>query len=119
MGNFAVSAQMEHRIVSVFSNTGVDYLQPMDWTPNGKKILALLFTKGGGTQIALFDASGGQIPQKLTTFSGTRVPGNLTLSPDGHFMAYDLPQDEKSSARDVLILNVADGGYSDLSGRRQ
>jgi hypothetical protein len=67
-----------------------------------------LLSGNGRSQIALVDVSTGTT-QPLKSFLGSAEPGNLTLSPDGRFVAYDFPQDENSSKRDVFVLDSAPG----------
>jgi hypothetical protein len=79
---------------------------PKDWTPNGRVLTVL--SGNNRSQIALVDASTGAT-QTLKSFLGSVEPGDLTLSPDGRFVAYDFPQDESSGKRDVFVLDTAPG----------
>jgi hypothetical protein len=87
----------------LLSSRDVRY-QPKDWSPSGK--ILTLVSRTGGSQIAMVDAASGAV-QTLKTFLGSAEPGNLTLSPDGRFVAYDFPQDTDSPKRDVFVLETA------------
>lgn len=110
-----VSGQSELHVVDVDSgadrilhaNGNLRYL-PRGWTATGQ-ILTIFSLKSGGYQIAMVNASGG-LTDVLKTFLRYEEPRNLTLSPDGRFIAYDYPQDKNSAARDIFVLGVSGGG---------
>ena len=87
----------------LLSSRDVRY-QPKDWSPSGK--ILTLISRTGGSQIAMVDAASGAV-QTLKAFLGSAEPGNLTLSPDGRFIAYDFPQDTDSPKRDVFVLETS------------
>jgi Tol biopolymer transport system component len=87
----------------LLSSRDVRY-QPKDWSPAGK--ILTLISRTSGSQIAMVDAASGAV-QTLKAFLGSAEPGNLTLSPDGRFVAYDFPQDRDSTKRDVFVLETA------------
>lgn len=89
----------ENRIVR--GNEDASY-QPKDWTPGGL-ILALVTRRNRTHQVSFVDPSS-NYDRTLTTF-GPREPGNLTLSLDGRFVAYDF-QAENSAAREIFIATV-------------
>ena len=64
------------------------YLWPMDWSPDGKHILATFQRKDRTWQIALVSVADGsaQVVKSLDW----RSPLKVSYSPDGHFIAYDL-----------------------------
>ena len=81
---------------------------PKDWTTSGQ-ILTLISTRSGARQISLIDAFTGR--DRLLTILGSREPGNLTLSLDGRFLAYDF-QEENSAAREIFAGSV-DGVFQE------
>lgn len=81
--------------------------EPQDWTGDGR-ILTLLSGNDGVFQMALADRHGG-LPEVLKTFLTSEPPQNLTVSPDGRFVAYDVVQDRNTKARDVFLLSILPG----------
>jgi hypothetical protein len=96
---------------SVYSNAAVSDLRPTDWTPAGE-IVALLSTKDGASRIETIALNGKT--SNLKRFAGPEKPGNMTVSPDGHFIAYDAPQPADPGRRDIFTLSV-EGGFVEYS----
>ncbi len=76
------------------------------WMPDGSEILALAWRFDGVGLLAVLPSRGGDLPV-LKTFDA-RAPALAAISPDGRFMAYDLPREKGSADRDIYIL-AADG----------
>jgi Tol biopolymer transport system component len=87
----------------IIGNAG--YLSPLDWTPDGQRILGFLRKEGGGTIgfISIADGSYRGIKDIGKQNMGRLVTARL--SPDGRWIAYDYLQNGKS---DVFIM-TADG----------
>ncbi len=82
------------------------FLEPRDWSSNGKQILGRITReKDKGTQIVLFSVDGGS-PRVLKTFPSFPYGRMMSLSADGHYVAYDFPQQEDSYDRDIFLLPV-------------
>jgi Tol biopolymer transport system component len=87
----------------VYSNPGnVPYLVPMAWSPDGRHVLTVLYAADRTTQLALVDVASGEA-QVLKSL-GWREPGKAVYSPDGGFVAYDVPADGTNSPRDLFVL---------------
>jgi Tol biopolymer transport system component len=82
------------------------YLQPEAWSPDAKHILAQFTRKDGANQIGWVSVADGSV-QVLKTMDW-RYPLEVSLSPDGRFLAYDLASQQDSSQRDIFLL-AADG----------
>jgi Tol biopolymer transport system component len=80
------------------------WMQPVDWSPDGRQILVLGTMEPG--QIALVSVADGGL-RTLKTLDG-RSPERVSFSPDGRHVAYDLPSPTGSRARDIFLL-AADG----------
>ena len=80
----------------------VVYLQPDGWSPDGKHILALLSKIDNTNQIAMISAADGT-PRVLKTLDW-RHPQNMSLSPDGRYVVYDLPPEQDRPERDLYLL---------------
>jgi len=76
---------------------------PVDWTPDGRAILAGLFRDEGqeGTVMAMVSVNDGSV-RTLKTVPGRL--GNMAFSPDGRYIAYDSPSEEGSDRRDIFVL---------------
>jgi len=85
------------------------YVQPFDWFPDGRQILALFGKKDSTVQfvsVSAADNSRRVIKVLSALVPGESWPKNLSLSPDGRYIVYDFPQKEGSQERDIFILAV-------------
>jgi Tol biopolymer transport system component len=84
----------------------IHYIIPWAWSPDGQQVLALL-SRGDDTNqlvwIALAD--GALRPLKSLEW---RWPVNVSLSPDGRFITYDLTVADNARERDIFLM-AADG----------
>ncbi|MBM3311194.1 MAG: hypothetical protein FJY80_06775, partial [Candidatus Aminicenantes bacterium] len=90
-----------HRILYKDEEPAV--IDPDDWSPDGKYILATLLKKNDTTQIVLVSVEDGS-ERVLKTF--TRQWPKPCLSPDGHYIAYDIPQKENRRQRDIYLISI-------------
>jgi Tol biopolymer transport system component len=90
----------------LYRNEEMAYLQPEAWSPDAKHILAQFTRKDGANQIGWVSVADGSV-QMLKTMDW-RYPFKVSLSPDGHFIAYDFAPEEHSPQRDIFVL-AADG----------
>jgi len=84
-----------------------------DWSVDGKYVAAVL-PKTGATaadrtalQIALIGVTDGSV-QTLREFAGSQRV-RMSFSPDGRFLAHDLPATGAPEKRDVFVLRIDDG----------
>jgi len=87
----------EHRVLSPGD------LFPVDWSPDGKQILATIRRKDA-QDIVWVSAVDGSV--KGITTVRNYLQGKTDLSPDGHYIAYDIPQEKGSSKRDIFVFAV-------------
>jgi Tol biopolymer transport system component len=76
---------------------------PKDWTPDGERIVVAVGHGDERTrQIGFISVRDGKLTvlRTLDWRNATRV----SLSPDGRFLAYDLPADEQTGQRDIFVL---------------
>ncbi len=92
----------------IYRDEGTGYIQPFDWSPDGKQILSLLSRNDRTGQIAFVSTADGSVRAVKTGPAGTGL-GKVSLSPDGRYIAYDLPAKEGLPERDIFLL-AADGG---------
>ncbi len=81
---------------------GLAFYWPHDWSRDGRYILAQLDDRT--SRIALVSVADGSTRTVKTLASGS--PRRMALSPDGSYIAYDFPQDERSPKCDVFLLSV-------------
>jgi beta-lactamase regulating signal transducer with metallopeptidase domain/WD40 repeat protein len=87
------------------------YAIPRDWSADGSKILAIL--DGPPYRMVWISALDGSIQQIKDV--GKEYPGKFDVSPDGRFIAYDLPQAEDTKTREVFLLDLRDNSEKRLA----
>ncbi|MGH9367557.1 MAG: hypothetical protein ACRD3M_07775, partial [Thermoanaerobaculia bacterium] len=88
----------------LYRDPDLRYLHLAEWSSDGRQILCNFVRANGRNQIALVSVGNGSA-QVLRTFDW-RGPLKSSLSPDGRYVAYDLPQRDGSLDRDVFLLAV-------------
>ena len=88
----------------LYDSEDIEWLAPYDWSPDGKWIAVLISTKNRTSLMGLISTADGSLKVVKSEFwQGT---GRIAFSPDGKFLAYDLPAAESSRQRDVYVLGV-------------
>ena len=95
----------------ILPTSGADWPGPLDWSRDGQRILCLLIQKDGSGRLALISA--GATPGSPLVLETLRkgAPKDASLSPDGRFVAYDLPDDARKGRRAIFV--AASDGTSD------
>jgi Tol biopolymer transport system component len=87
----------------LFDDPEVDYINPQDWSPDGKWIAAWMTRKQRPGQVALVSVQDGSL-RVMKSVEGNG-PERMFFSPDGKYLAYDLPADT-TGQRDILIQRI-------------
>ncbi len=82
------------------------YVEPYQWTADGKQILAALQKSKEEMRIALIPV-GGEPVRVLKTLA--HYPWHASLSPDGRFLVYDVPGQADVRERDIFLLSIEGG----------
>jgi Tol biopolymer transport system component len=85
----------------LLSNDDVAYAVPLDWSPDGKQILAGIHRIDKTWQLGLISAADGSV-QVLKTLDWRSADGQF--SPDGRYIAYDIQLERGSPDKDVFVL---------------
>jgi Tol biopolymer transport system component len=86
----------------LLDNPDVEWIEPGGWSPDGKLIAVMLQRKDKTGQIALVSVSDGTL--RLLKSVDWRGAQSITFSPDGKYLAYDLPAGDNSEQRDIFVL---------------
>jgi Tol biopolymer transport system component len=78
-----------------------EYPKVMGWTPDGKQVLVVRTLADGTSQLAFISVQDGS-SRVLKSFSWRKL--NARLSPDGRFIAYDSPPNDKIEAKDIFVI---------------
>lgn len=88
----------------VFGTEDINSIYPSDWSPDGKWLAVHVVRRDRNGQIALIAVQDGAFrPLKSV---GWRGPTKIFFSPDGKYLAYDLPAGDTESQRDVFVIAV-------------
>jgi Tol biopolymer transport system component len=82
-------------------------VEPFDWSPDGKHVLAVFYKKRGGSRIALVSAADGSTCVLKSFDAGE--PKRVRFSPDGRYVGYDIQQQPGSAKYNVFVLAVEGG----------
>ena len=93
---------------TIFRDDSVDFPSLCDWSHDGTSILVKLASEDGRLRIALIDVNTGdeRIVHEITQGD----PSVLSLSVDGRYVAYDLPDDAPPQHQSIRIVDTANGG---------
>ncbi|MBI3490199.1 MAG: PD40 domain-containing protein [Acidobacteria bacterium] len=95
----------------LYRNPEIDYVQPTDWSSDGRRLLCVVARRDRTKQIAIFDV-GSAAPKVLKT-TDWNGPSRVMFSPDAHYLVYDLPQGEGAGPRDIFVM-AADGSQENV-----
>jgi Tol biopolymer transport system component len=88
----------------VAGNDDITQWNAQDWSPDGRWIAVNVLRKDGSRQIGVVGVQDGSFRAlKTVEWRGTN---EMFFSPDGKYLAYDLPASDTESQRDVYILAV-------------
>src|ERR1051325_10602400 len=86
----------------LFDNQDVEGAFPGDWAPDGKSIAVMIKRRDNTGQIGLLSVPDGALRVlKSVDWRGTTM---LAFSPDGKYLAYDLPAGDDTEQRDIFVL---------------
>lgn len=101
----------------LYDREPLGYIRPYDWTPDGRHVLAVIYPGDHSSHVALISTRDGS-SRVLKALPGSDVmagtPFRMRFSPDGRFIAYDLPQDTAGVEHDIFILAADTGRESAL-----
>ncbi len=87
---------------TLYSNSKGQTMRTAGWSGDGEQLLVT-----GGGRIAMVAVESGAI-RVVKSFpasaNGRNGPGKMSLSPDGRYIAYDLPQAGEGPERDIFLL---------------
>jgi Tol biopolymer transport system component len=86
----------------LFSGPGNEYFRRVSWTPDGRRLVVLRARANESQQLGLVTVADGSY-QNLKSLDW-REAGLLSISPDGRYVAYDVPGGDVGSPRDIFIL---------------
>ncbi len=90
-------------------NEELEYLQPHEWSPDGKYILTWLYKESIPSEIGFISVADGSVRVLKSRMAFGGNSANMSISPDGRHIVYDLIPGEGSHQRDIFLLTV-DGG---------
>ena len=88
----------------VFANDNVNKVQPSDWSGDGKWLAVWVQNKDGSNQIGIVGVQDGSYRGLKSV--DWRGPQKIFFSPDGRYLAYDLPAADNEVQRDIFVIAV-------------
>lgn len=88
----------------VHGQDDIDFYDPGDWSADNKWLAVKVTRKDRSGQLAIIGVQDGSF-RALKSF-GWRGPSRVFFSPDGKYVAYDLPANPDHSQRDVFVIAV-------------
>lgn len=91
----------------LYQNKEIEWVEPHDWSPDGKQILAIFSPEEEKNQIVLVSVEDGSV-QVIKNLNRDYPWGKMRFSPDGNYIVFDLPEKEDAPDHDIYLLS-ADG----------
>jgi Tol biopolymer transport system component len=88
----------------LYSNEEVAWIAPKDWSLDGKWIATRLERKDRSLQLGLIGTGDGSL--RVLKSVGWSNSTSMSFSPNGQYLAFDLPSSEDSHAHDVFVIAV-------------
>ncbi len=88
----------------IYDNEQLDYLQPADWSRDGRQMAVILTRQDNTNQLAMVSVADGSA--RVIKSLEWRYPFCASLSPDGRYLAYDFPEREDAVEHDINLLAV-------------
>jgi Tol biopolymer transport system component len=92
----------------ILQSDEIPAIQTKDWTPDGQQVAAVFRHRDGNHSLGLVAVRDGAI--RTLARLGQRIPVSAYVSPDGRYLAYDLPAESGPSRRNIYSMNLASGG---------
>jgi Tol biopolymer transport system component len=105
------------RVLYRARNFKEEYIHPFDWSPDGRSILmgAYRIEDMRPTYISqvelisVADGSAKTLKTQIAAHFEKPKPWGFVFSPDGKYIAYDVPMEDKEDNRDIFLLSVEGG----------
>jgi Tol biopolymer transport system component len=91
-------------IRTLYSNPEIAEISVKDWSRDDASIAVTLRRQDRTSQIALIGVGDGRM--RVLRSIDWRQPSRVAFSPDGRFLAFDLPAAESLDQRDIVVLSV-------------
>lgn len=101
----------ESRILLSNDGNEFSYFSPIDWSPDGKKILVLFNSEEGDKSVGWLNVVDGSLKQvtSLTNWHPRQSGSTLQwmhMSPDGRYVAYESPRAQDPSNPDIFVVDL-------------
>jgi Tol biopolymer transport system component len=89
---------------TLIKNEDITWIAPYDWSPDGAWIAVQVQRKDHTAQIGLVSAANGDL--RVLKSVDWRGATKLLFSPDGKYLAYDLPAGDNTDQRDIFLIST-------------
>jgi Tol biopolymer transport system component len=93
----------------LFRDADARSINVADWTEDGSRILVGIEKFDATVELAYVPVDGGAPEVIVSLNPGEPVPGGIAISPDGRFIAYDVPSELDGFEHDIYVMS-GDGG---------
>jgi Tol biopolymer transport system component len=98
------NVQDSSQFKTLYDNPDVSFVLPHDWTPDNKFLAVSLRRKDQTAQIGLVSTESGEL--RVLKSVDWRLPTRIFISPDGKYLAFDLPASDATAQRDISVLTL-------------
>lgn len=98
----------------LYEDADPSWVSPGAWTPDGQNFVFLRHREKQGAELSVISIRTGAI-RSIRVFGGQVFAHRVSVSPDGRYVAYDLPAAHPSSPRDIVV-SAIDGSSHTVVG---
>ena len=102
IASISMDSPIRTTVLASYSYSDGESFRPRAWTPDGKQLVGIRNAPDRTAQLGVFTIQDRSFVSIKSLPSG--AIGTMSLSPDGRYIAYDIPANDSNSPRDIFVI---------------